>query len=296
MKSQRSASVVLIVAVVCVSSGSILIRMADAPALTVALYRLGYAAIIHALLSVPGRRDYLRFDRGTLLKSLAAGAALSVHFVLWILSLDHTTVAASTVLMSFHPVFTAVFAYVALGETLSRGQMVSVVLALIGTIVIAGGAHFAGGSLLGDGLALAGGAALAVYLLVGRQVRERISTLTYTTVVYSFAAVCVMVLMVILGRPLGGGGPREHLIFVALAVVPTLLGHTLLNWSLAHIQAFDVSASALGEPVGATLLAYFLLHEVPAPHQLAGGAMVLVALGLLLRNRNAAGRLRLSGR
>ena len=296
MKSQRSASVVLLVAVICVSSGSILIRMADAPAVTVAFYRLGYAAIIHAILSIPGRRDYRRFDHRTFLKSLAAGAALAVHFVLWILSLDHTSVAASTVLVSFHPIFTALFAYVALGETLSRRQMFSVVLALFGTMVIAGGAHLAGGSLLGDGLALAGGAALAIYLLVGRQVRATISTLTYTTVVYSFAAVCVMVLILILGRPLGGGGSREHLIFVALAVIPTLLGHTLLSWSLAHIQAFDVSASVLGEPVGATILAYFLLSEVPAPHQLAGGAMVLVALGLLLQNRNAAGRLRPLGR
>ncbi len=286
----------LLLAVVCVSSGSILIRLADAPAVTVAFYRLGYAAIIHGMLSIPGRSSYRRLDRERLLKSLVAGGALAVHFVLWILSLDHTTVAASTVLVSFHPVFTALFAYMAFGERLSPGQLVCVLLALCGTAVIAGGAHLTGGSPLGDGLALGGAAAMAVYLLAGRQVRARIPTLTYTTVVYSFAALCVMALILILGRPLAGGGSREHLIFVALAVIPTLLGHTLLNWSLAHIGAFDVSASVLGEPVGATLLAYFLLREVPGPHQVAGGAMILVALGLLIRNRTAGGAARLSRR
>lgn len=289
MKSARFAGAVLLLAVVCVSSGSILIRLADAPALTVALYRLGYAAIIHGSLSIFTRNGYRRLDRDLFAKSLIAGAALAVHFVLWIMSLDHTTVAASTVLVSFHPIFTALFAYLFLREKLSSGQLSCVMLALCGTVVITGGAHFAGaGSLLGEGLALAGGAALAVYLLVGARVRAQVPTLVYTTVVYAFAALCVMSLILLTGHPLAGGGGRQHLIFLALAVVPTLLGHTLLNWSLAHTRAFDVSASVLGEPVGATLLAALLLKEMPAAHQLAGGTLILIALALLLRNRSTA--------
>lgn len=290
MRTDRAAVAILVLAVVCVSSGSILVRLADAPAVAIAFYRLAYAAAIHGLLSLASLKDYRAFDREMLLKSFIAGAALAVHFTLWISALEHTSVAAATVLGAFHPVFTALLAYWFLGERLGRRGFLCILLALVGTAVIAGG-DFAlgGGSLYGDALALVSALAIAFYFLGGRQVRARVATLPYTTVVYASAMLWVGLLSRVMSVPLAGYGAGEHGLFIALAVIPTLLGHTLLNWSLAHTQTFDVSASILGEPVGATLLAYLLLREAPGHHQVSGGVLILAGLMALMGRRNEPG-------
>ncbi len=272
-------NILLPVAVVCISSASIIIRLIAAPPVVIALYRLGYAAIIHGVLSLRSPAAYRAFDLRSLSKSLAAGLALGAHFVLWIYSLHHTTVAASTVLVSFHPILAALAAHLFFQESLSRGRIVCIIAAVGGSAVIAY-ADFAGGagSLLGDLMALAAAAAMAGYLIAGRDVRRTIQTLPYITVVYLFAAVSVGALVSYLGEPLTGYGGREHLLFLLLALFPTLLGHTLLNWALGYLQTAPVAVTTLGEPVGASILAYFVLSESPGILQLAGGVVVLGAL------------------
>ena len=286
MPTRRLAGLVLLTGVVCASSASILIRLADAPTLVVAFYRLAYAAVLHAALSTFALGKYRDFDSKTLKYSLFAGFALAVHFVLWIYSLEYTTVAASTVLVSFHPIFTAVLAYFILREGFSLSKILCIIMALLGTVVIAYGDYGQPGTLLGDGLALGGALAVAVYFLIGRTVRARVPTLPYTTTVYASASLCVLLMLAMSGESLRGYSAREHLIFVALAIVPTLLGHTLFSWSLKHLDAFYVSASVLGEPVGATIMAYLVLQELPGIHQAAGGILILIGLAFLIATKH----------
>ncbi len=275
---------ILLLAVIGISSASILIRWSAAPALTIAFYRLGYAAAIHAAISLANRNGYRAFDRWAILRSILAGCFLAAHFGLWITSLGYTTVAASTVLVSFHPLLTAAGGFFLFREKLSSGALAAMLVGLFGTGIIAfGGGLSVGTGSLGAGLALLGALAMSGYLLAGRAVRRRVGTIPYTVVVYAVAAASVAAVAQMRGIPLVGFPLREHLIFVALAVFPTLFGHTLLNWALAHVQTAGVSFSALGEPVVATLLAWLLLREVPAAHQIVGGLVVLVALGTYLR-------------
>ncbi len=286
---EKFAGLVLLLGVVCASSASILFRLAAAPPAVAAFYRLAYAAAIHGIISASDLRAYRDFDMPTLRGALLAGLALAIHFLLWFTSLDFTSVAASTVLVSLHPVFTAALAYLFLREILSLPQILCALLALAGTGVIAVGDAGQPGTLLGDVLALGGAAAMATYLLIGRRVRATVETMPYTTVVYASSAICVLAFLVSSGTSLGGYGVREHILFLSLAILPTLFGHTLFNWSLRHIQTFNVSASVLGEPVGATILAYFVLHELPGVHQLIGGALILLGLGFLTRYRHRRG-------
>jgi len=278
-----------VLGVICASSASILFRLADAPAAVAAFYRLAYAAAIHGMISACNGRGYRDFDLPALREALLAGLALAVHFLLWFTSLQYTSVAASTVLVSLHPVFTAGMAYLLLRETLSKSQVMCALVALAGTGIIAAGDAAHPGTLFGDSLALAGAAAMAVYLLIGRRVRATVGTMPYTTVVYSSAALCVLAYIAISGLSVAGYAAREHFLFVGLAVLPTLFGHTLFNWSLRHIQTFNVSASVLGEPVGATILAYLLLHELPGPHQFMGGGLILLGLAVLMHGRRRDG-------
>ena len=278
---ERSPGLVLVVAVVCISSASILIRLSEAPAPAIAFYRLGYAVIIHGALSLRRLSGFRRFARSDLYRALGAGVFLAAHFLMWVTSLGYTTVASSTVLVSFHPVFTALGGYLLFKEPLGRRGVVSIGLAMAGTAIIAYGGYMGETPVLrGDLLALGGAFGMAAYLLIGRGVRRRVDTLPYTVVVYGAATLTLLIPLLVTQLPIGGYPMREHLIFVALAILPTLLGHTLLNWALAHVQVAGVSTAVLGEPLGATLLAYVILFETPTSYQWFGGGLILIGLAL----------------
>ncbi len=83
--------------------------------------------------------------------------------------------------------------------------------------------------------------------------------------------------------PFGGYAAVTYLMFLLLAVGPQLIGHSSINWALGHLSAPFVSVAILGEPVGATVLAFLLLGEAPAPATLAGGALILAGVYLASR-------------
>jgi len=274
---------VLLLAVAGISSASILVRLSEAPPLSIAFFRLAYAAVLHVVICLATRQRLGDLRADTLVYSIVAGLCLAAHFGLWITSLAYTTVAASTVLVTFHPMFTAVGAHFFLKEPIGPGTLLAMTVGVGGTVVIAfGGGIGAGRALLGDGLALAGAVAMSAYLLFGRRVRRTVGTLPYATIVYTVAAAGIALASVIGEVPIAGHGPREHLLFFGLAVIPTLCGHTLLNWALAHVRATGVSIAVLGEPVAATILAWLILREIPHGHQIIGGGIVLFALTMHL--------------
>ena len=125
------------------------------------------------------------------------------------------------------------------------------------------------------------------YLLIGQRLRTRMSLLVYVFFVYGAAALVLGGLAAAMRLPMTGYDPREWWLFVALAAIPTLLGHTVFNWALQHVPASVVSVSILGEPVGAVVLAMLVLGEVPAPIQIVAGAVILGGIGLFLHYRNA---------
>jgi len=124
----------------------------------------------------------------------------------------------------------------------------------------------------------------AVYVLVGRSLRQRVALVPYVVVVYSACAVTLFVVAIARGVPLSGYGTREWLIFLGLAVGPGLFGHTVVNWALEHVESSVVSVTLLGEPVGATLLGVVLLAEVPGPTTTVGAIIVLGGIYLTTRS------------
>lgn len=181
--------------------------------------------------------------------------------------------------MALNPLFVAVFARFFLRERLSRRVLLGMTLSIAGSALI-GSADFRADSaaLAGDLLALCGGIAGALYLVVGRAVRSRFSLLSYVSTVYGTAAVFLVAVALTQGVPLTGYPGRTYLLFLLLAALPQLVGHTSFNFALRHLPASMVSVVILSEPVGATALAWWILSEPPPPLVLAGGALVLVGV------------------
>ena len=281
---KTSPYVFLLLAAVFVSFGSILVRLAAAPALAVAFYRVALASLV--LLPFAGaeaRRSWPALGSRQRLVLLASGVALAVHFATWIASLSYTSIAASTLLVNTAPIFVVVFSRLFLHERTTRIVLVAIVVACLGAGLIALGDHAASpGSLFGNLLALAGAVALAAYQVIGRGLRRAIPLNAYILGVWSTAAVCLAVLALLLGTPLTGFGARTWAALVGLALVPTIGGHGLANKSLRLLPAPTVALFMLGEPVGATILAWLIFGEIPGRWTLVGGAIVLGALALVL--------------
>jgi drug/metabolite transporter (DMT)-like permease len=277
----------LSVAVLFVSFGAILVRLAAAPPLAVSFYRVAIASLLLLPFAAPNaRRSWPALDRRRRLLVVGAGLALALHFATWIASLSYTTVASSVLLVNTAPLFAIVLSRLFLHEKPSRTVLAAIPIATVGAGLIAFG-DWAGspGSLLGNALAVAGAVTVALYQVIGRGLRDALPLNAYVLAVWGTAALALAGLARDFGVLLGGYPKRTWLVFVALAVVPTIGGHGLVNKSLRSLPAPTVGLFLLGEPVIASLLAWLLFRETPGSWTLAGGATVLVALGLVLARR-----------
>lgn len=266
--------------IVAISWASIFIRWCSAPALSVAAWRLLLAALLWNVLRP---RAWLQLRRADLPWAAAAAAFLAFHFGSWISSLSLTSVTSSVVLVTTSPFFVAVGAAVFLQERIPGRFWPALLLASLGAVLVSLGDAPSGapGSNppLGNALALSGAVAMAGYLLLGRRL-QRLETGDYVAVVYGGAALFLVLSCLASGTPLTGFRSRDWLWLALLALIPQGIGHTLLNWAMRRAPARLVSLAILGEPLGTSLLAMWLLHEVPGALQLSGAALILVGLVL----------------
>ncbi|HUV73447.1 MAG TPA: DMT family transporter [Anaerolineae bacterium] len=279
--------VVLLTGVVAVSFAAIFIRLADAPSLVIATYRLTLAALILAPLALwRCWREFKALGRNDVLWALLSGVLLTLHFVLWIASLDHTTVASSVVFVATNPLFAGIAAHLLRQDRLSPVMFAGIILAVLGGMVIAWDDVALGGpALWGDLLALMGAAMAAGYFMAGRALRPKVSLLAYVSIVYSIAALGALLVSALARQTLFGYSPQTYLMFVLLAVGPQLIGHSSLNWALRHLSASSVGVITLGEPVGSTILAYFFLQETPTLLKIGGAALILAGIYYSLREQ-----------
>lgn len=283
-----SPYLVLGLAVLFVSSGSILVRWAGAPPLALSFYRIGLAALCLAPVSaLPAARTWPRLPPRARLALVASGVALALHFATWVTSLSYTSIASSVLLVNTAPLFAVGFSRAFLGEKAPGHILVAIAIALTGAVLIAAGDWSESpASLLGSALAVAGAIALALYHVAGRGLRETMPLAAYVFAVWTVAALSLLVFCLAGRVPLLGYGGRTVLCFVALALLPTLAGHGLVNRSLRALSAPTVGLFLLGEPIGASLLGYVFLGEVPGRTTFLGGALVLAALVLVVARRD----------
>lgn len=273
----------IVIAVVSISFASIFIKWSQAPALAIAAYRLLFATLILLIPTLAfQRKELLALTRKEYVVLSLVGIALAFHFGFWISSLKYTTVANSVILVSTHPILIAVVSHYYLKERISMAAGAGVGIALAGMVII-GFSDFAVSqeSLYGDLLALIGMFALAAYILSGRRIRQKTPVLPYVTVVYGVATIVLFMGCFIFSVPLLPYPVEEWVLFLALAIVPMILGHTVYNWTLRYVTALMVSMSILGEPILSAILAYILLSEIPTNWVILGGILILVGIYLV---------------
>jgi len=278
-----------------VSTASIFIRFAqsEASSIAIATFRLVIASLILVPLAVIRNQSELkRLNRDELIKAGLSGFFLAMHFTVWISSLEFTSVASSVVLVTTTPLWVALFSPLVLKESIRKSVIIGLLISMAGSVIVGLGnaCQLEGGvlecqslmsgsrAMFGNFLALLGAWMAAGYMLMGRQLRKKLKTLSYVTLVYGIAAVILIVITVIRREPIFSYSPRTYFWLVALGLIPQLLGHSLFNWALEFISAAYVSLTLLGEPIGTIILALIFLKESPTFLEGIGAGLILLGI------------------
>lgn len=266
---------------ISVSFSPILVRVAaEAPGMAIAVWRTVFAALIVVPFALvrSWRKRPPAFGRKTVAAIVTAAIFLALHFIMWIESLYHTSVASASVLVSTTPIFLAILGYFILRERLTLRIVAAIAVGVIGAVLIAGGdvgSAVSGNSTLGNGLALGASIAAAFYFMLGSVIRRGTDWLSYMAPLYLLVAVAVLLVAVVEGTQLLGHAPKFYVLCLAMAVGPQILGHGSFNFVLRYISPTLLSLLILLEPVVSSIVAYALFDEMPGGWAATGMLLVI---------------------
>ncbi|MFC1553763.1 DMT family transporter [candidate division KSB1 bacterium] len=269
--------IAILIAIIFISSASIIVRYSDAPAIVLAFYRVFLASVILFLFN-PAEviKNIKNLSLRHLLLTFLAGFFLAVHFAAFITSLRYTTIANSVVLVDSAPLLTLALSYLIFKEKSNLLSIISVIVSIIGVAIIGfSDQAYDADFFFGDMLAVLGAVTLAAYLICSRMVRMSIELTPFLTLVYFFSSVLLAVFCIFTGESFFEYPKREYFLFFALALFPTIGGHSLFLYALRYVKAYVVNLGFLGEPIGAPILAYLLFNELPSIYFYLGGSLIL---------------------
>ncbi|MEG0386168.1 MAG: DMT family transporter [Solibacillus sp.] len=272
----------IFIGVISVALSAIFVKLTNAESGVIAFYRMLFSILIMLpLFLMKYRHELKHLSKRDWIFSSIAGVFLAFHFILWFESLNYTSVASSTVLVTMQPLFAFVGTYLFFKEKITFKTIAAGAIAIAGSVLIGwGDFQISGNALYGDILAIIACALVTGYLLFGQDVRQRLSLITYTMVVYSISTMTLFFYVLIKGESFGPYPAIDWFWFLLLAIIPNLLGHNLFNWSLKWVSTNVISIAILFEPIGAAILAIFIFDEYLTGTQILGGIIVL--LGIML--------------
>ena len=242
-----------------------------------------------------GRNQFAEITRHDAFLILVSGVCLGFHFITWIQSLYYTSVASASTLLTGSPIFIAIIGFVFLKERLTRVTTLAIVAAVGGAILIAfaeepNAAINIVNPRLGNGLATAAAFFVSLYMILGRVLRKKLEWITYVFSIYLVAAATVAIVALVIGTPLFGFSWKLYAIFATMAIGPQILGHGSFNYALRYFTPAFLALLSLTEPIGGTVLAYWLFGEVPLPLAFLGMSIILVAIAVTVWHRSIISR------
>ncbi|MFW6279320.1 MAG: DMT family transporter [Bacillota bacterium] len=274
MKTNSKIFMLLFAGIVVISFAGILVRVITISPLVTAFYRVLISVLLLTPIFVLKFRDrYFYFFN---YRFMLVGFFLAVHLFLWIAAFEYTSVANAVIFVAIQPLFTIFLEYFLAREDFKKAVIPGIMLALIGSLIISSGdINILFSRLWGNLLALGAAFFAACYLFSGRSLRRQIEYFPYIYIVYTYAAFFLGLIVLIAGKPVTGFSGQNYMYLMALALGPTLIGHSVVNFSLRKIPTTFVAVSLLGEPILTTLMAWVLLGEAATLTTIIGGSLII---------------------
>lgn len=276
---EKHPMIMIVIGVIGISLSAIFVKYSTAPSAVTAAFRLLWTVVLMTpvvLGKKEVREEFKRTDKNTLGLCAISGLFLAIHFVLWFESLNHTSVASSTTIVCTEVIWVSLGFCLFMKGKLSGKAIATIAVTFLGSMLIAYADSATGGlHLYGDLLSLIAAIAVAVYTLIGRVVREKVSTTVYTYTLYVVCATVLVLTCIVQGYGLFDYGMSAIIVGLLLSVFSTILGHSIFSWCLKYFSPSFVSASKLCEPVVAAVFAVFLFQEIPTLLQVMGSVLII---------------------
>jgi len=271
--------------VAATSLSPIITKISTVSSLTISANRMLYTIIIltpfvfkKILIEIP------KISYKHLYLTILSGIFLALHFWSWIESLNHTSIANATLLVNLHPIFILFISSLVLNEKIYFSSIASTIIAIFGSMLILyNSLSSVAFNLSGDVLAIFGAFTVSIYFIVGAKIRRYVSTTSYTYIAYSTAFITLFIISLFTNVNIFSYTLKDMYVFIGLAIIPTLLGHSIFNMALKYISPHIISMANLGEPILATILAYYIYAEKINSIQFVGGLFIILGLAIRLR-------------
>ncbi|WP_026591474.1 DMT family transporter [Bacillus sp. UNC437CL72CviS29] len=282
MKQEKSIALPLAVSIIAISFAAVFVKMSSAPSSILSMYRLWIIVILMLPIVWKKREEFRRIQARDWCFLIGSGFFLALHFLLWFASLKFTTVASSTIILALQPIVSLVGGFFLFKERTTSSAIATMGIAILGVMCIGwGDLGLSEQAVIGDILSFLSVIAVVGYLFIGQTTVKKVSHWIYSFTVFAFAGLFIAIYNVIMSVPFTGYSTWDWWIFILLAIVPTA-SHMINNWLLNYVNATTISMSILGEPVGASILAFFLLGEKLNVMQVIGSVLVLCGVSIFL--------------
>lgn len=279
---EKRIYLILAAGILVISFAGVFVAMADAPAIIIAFYRMFFtiAVLTPVFIYRKDCRLELFFDR----RPVIIGFFLAIHFILWVTAFEYTAVANAVIFIALQPLFTLLFERLWAKEDLRPGIYKGLFIAITGSIIVgAGDLNNLFASIRGDTLAIMAAFFAGLYLFSGRSLRKKLDYFPYIYTVYTYATAFLLIAVIFSDYSFTGYSQTNWLLFIGLALGPTVIGHSVLNLAVRYVPATLVSTTIIGEPVLTSLLAWILLGDKIPPLTIVGGTFIIYGLLYTMR-------------
>mgnify|MGYP001287347573 CR=1 FL=1 len=252
----------------------------NVPAVAISFWRMGFGALI--LWGVSLVKKQIPLKNGNLNRTLIAGILLGIHFALFFGAIKLTTIANSTFLGTLAPLFTFIIEKYMLKRDHTPELLWGLGFAICGAIIIIGNKFdFSSSYTIGNLFAVTCSVFLGMAFIISENVRKEVGTISYSRTLFSTATITLLVIALCTGSTLTGFSSDEFGGLLFLGIIPTLLGHGSMYFALRYVSPTVVAATPMGEPILASIMAWFLFQEAVGTITLIGGSVTLIGLFLL---------------
>lgn len=273
---------ILLIALIAVSTSSIFARyLPGTSAFVIAFWRMAMASVMIWMYTFFSRQGSV--DRHLNKYFILSGLFLALHFSSFYAAVKLTSIANATLLGITAPMFTICYEKLFLKRQLNPIVFVGFVLAGTGTMIITGSGLFEqDNSLFGKLFGLLAALFIALVYIFASKLRERTSTVQYTRLLYSLAAIFLLIICLITKNNAFQISFSEFQWLFALGIIPTILGHSLFYYSIKFMSPTVVASVPIGEPLIASFFAWILFSESVSPATILGGVFILVGIYFLV--------------
>jgi len=275
MDNKNFKYLLIFIGIVSLSFAAIFIRMSNSEPLAIATFRMGISSIILLPFYFIKKRNLI--SKNDLKFFFLSGLFLALHFYTWITSLRFTSIMSSTVLVTTNPIFVSIFSYFLFKKKIKKRTFLAIILSIIGIILMSYGFSFST-NLKGNLLALFGALFASLYIISDYYLRKKYDLIDIVFPVYLVSFLILLSLSLSLNIKLYPLPLKEYFLFFLIALIPQVIGHSIINYSLKFFSPIFISLAILGEPLGATIFGIIFFKEIPKVLEIIGGLFIITGI------------------